>query len=77
MMCLTTKTWCDLMDSTPKTIKIHIKNSEKKLTHDHLVYQRIELDKDDPIIKNLLDECVKEFGEDPEKISVTCTLVVQ
>jgi len=65
------------VNTSPKTIKIHIKNADKKLTKDHLIYDTVQLDKDDDIIRQLLDDCVKEFGDDPEKISITCTMVVQ
>lgn len=65
------------MNSAPKTIKITIKNSEKKLVKDHLIYDPLELSTNDPIIKNLLDDAVTEYGDDPEKISITCKLEVQ
>ena len=65
------------MNTAPKTISIRIRNSEKKLTKDHLIYEPTELNTDDPIIKTLLNDAVSEFGDDPEKISIICKLEVQ
>lgn len=63
--------------TTPKTISIRIKNAEKRFVKDHLIYEDVQLCTCDPIIKDLLDDSVKEFGDDPEKITITCKLEVQ
>ncbi len=60
-----------------KTVSIRISNAEKRMTKTELVYDEIFLSTHDPIIKSLLDTTVREFGEDPEKITITCKLVVQ
>lgn len=65
------------MNTAPKTIVIRISNSEKKLVKDHLIYEDVNLCTSDQLIRELLNETVKEFGDDPEKITITCKLVVQ
>ena len=60
-----------------KTVSIRISNSEKRMVKQDLVYDKLELSRYDPIIKNLLDNSVEEFGEDPEKINITVKMVIQ
>jgi hypothetical protein len=65
------------MSEEIKTVSIRISNEEKRMSKAHLIYDSFELSRNDEIIKPLLDEAVKEFGEDPEKIVLTCKLVIQ
>jgi hypothetical protein len=42
-----------------------------------LIYDVYAVHEEDPIIKDLMDQAVKEFGSDPEKVSVKITMEVK
>lgn len=65
------------MNTAPKNICVRIRNSEKKMVKNHLVYDELFLSSHDQIIKEIIDDAVKEFGDDPEKITVTCKLEIE
>lgn len=44
-------------------VTITIKNSETKLTKDHLIYEDFSISEQDPILKQLIEEARKEFGD--------------
>ncbi len=58
-------------------LSITVKNEEKRQTTKHLIYESYEVDPLDPVIKPLMDQAVKEFGDTPDKISVKITMEVK
>ncbi len=60
----------------PSEISITVKNEEKRQTTKHLVYEIYTVDENDPVIKDLMDKAVKEFGDQVEKVTVKITMLV-
>ena len=59
-------------------IIITVRNDEKRQTTKHLVYEPYTVDQKDPIIKELMDQAVKEFGPDvPDKVQIKVTMEVE
>lgn len=58
-------------------IIITVKNEEKRQTTKHLIYDVYAVHEEDPIIKDLMDQAVKEFADKPDKIMVKITMEVQ
>lgn len=51
-------------------ITIVVKNEEKRQTTKHLMYDAYAVHEDDPIIKALIDDALKEFNSEPDDIKV-------
>lgn len=59
-------------------IKVKIKNENRSCTYKDIFYSSCDpLDDNDPVIRPFLNECVKAFGEDPEKVSYSLHKVIQ
>ncbi len=60
----------------PCTISVRIKDSEKSLKKDYLIYEQVIVDQEDPIIKECIEELLKEFNAEPDNIYVTIKLEI-
>lgn len=58
-------------------ISIIVKNEEKRQTTKHLIYDLYTVHEADPLIKDLMDQAVKEFAAEPDKVSVKITMEVK
>lgn len=58
-------------------ISITVKNEEKTLKTDHLVYDDFVCNEDDPLLKSLIDETVKQFNSEVENIKIRITITVK
>lgn len=58
-------------------ISIIVKNEEKRQTTKHLIYEVYAMHEEDPIIKDLMDQAVKEFNATPDKVTVKITMEVK
>ncbi len=65
------------MHEQATVVSVIVKNEEKRLTKKFPIYDTYSVHEDDPIIKECIESTVKEFGDDPEDISVKITMVVQ
>ena len=57
-------------------LKITVANDEKKLSFKHLLYEPIQASTDDPTIKALINDAVKEFNDTPETVKIKIALEV-
>ena len=55
-------------------LSVTVKDSEKRMTKRHLIYEKYHADIDDPIVSECIRETVKEFGAEPEDIRIKITL---
>lgn len=55
-------------------VTITVKNSEKKLVTNHLIYDNFTVSDTDPLIHDLVKETVKQFNDDVEKTQVRIVL---
>lgn len=60
----------------PCTITVRIKDDEKSLKKDYLIYEQVIVDQDDPIIKECIEELLKEFNSEPDDVYVTIKLEI-
>jgi hypothetical protein len=60
----------------PCTITVRIKDDEKSLKKDYLIYEHIFVDQNDPIIKACVEELLKEFNAEPSDIYVNIKLEI-
>ncbi len=51
-------------------VTVVVKNEEKRQTTKHLMYDSYAIHEDDPIIKALIEDAVKEFNSEPDDIKV-------
>lgn len=58
-------------------LSITVKNEDKRQTTKHLIYDLYTVSECDPVIKEHMDQAVKEFNATPEKVTVKITLVVE
>jgi len=58
-------------------LTVIVKDDEKTLRKKHLIYEDYYVHDQDPIIKDAIDQTVKDFQATPEKISVKITLEIQ
>lgn len=58
-------------------MSITVKNEEKKQTTKHLIYDACSVSDDDPIIKPMIDQAIKEFDAEPDDIRVKISLEVK
>lgn len=58
-------------------LKVTIKDDERKLTKDFIIYENVTLIESDPIVKKCIDETLMEFKGEPEDIKVKATLVLK
>jgi hypothetical protein len=55
-------------------ITVVVKNEEKRQTTKHLMYDAYSIHEDDPILKALIDDAVKEFNSEPDDIKVKISM---
>lgn len=60
----------------PCTITVRIKDDEKSLKKDYLIYDPITVDQDDQIIKKCVEELLAEFNAEPSDIYITIKLEI-
>jgi len=61
----------------PTIIDVKIRSSDRNLKEKNLVYEAVTADREDPIIKDLIEKAIKNFGGervDIEKVTVTIKL---
>jgi hypothetical protein len=59
-------------------ISITITDIEKRrLSRTFLIYENVTLSPDDEVIKQCLDECLKEFKGEPEDIKLKAVMVLR
>lgn len=58
-------------------VVITVKNEEKKLVTDHLVYDKFVAHQDDETVKSLVDDTVKQFKDEVESINVRINLEIK
>lgn len=57
-------------------ITVTVKDEEKRLIKKFLVYEKIEVNENDPIIKGCVDEVIKDFGNSFDSIKVRINLEI-
>lgn len=55
-------------------ITVVVKNEEKRQTTKHLMYDSYCIHEDDPIIKALINDAIKEFNAEPDDIKVKISM---
>jgi len=58
-------------------IKVKIKDDERKLEREFLIYDPVTFVESDPIIKKCVDETVEEFQGEPDDIVVRAMMVLK
>lgn len=58
-------------------ISITVKNEEKRQTTKHLIYEIYAVHEEDPTLKELMDQAVKEFSGTPDKVQVKIKMEVK
>lgn len=61
----------------PSEISVTVKNDEKRLTKKALIYEPYAVHEEDPTIKALMDEAVKEFNDEVDKVTVKIIMEVK
>jgi len=56
--------------------KVKIKHEKKTLTREFTSDSPITLSADDEVVKKAVSETLREFGESPERMSVSATLIL-
>lgn len=57
-------------------VTVTVKNEEKSLKTKYLIYEDLCVNQDDPIIKNCVEQAVKNFSDEHDKIGVRINLEV-
>lgn len=58
-------------------VTITVKNDEKTLKTNHLIYDAFAADETDPILAALIEETVKQFNADVEDVRIRINLEVK
>lgn len=58
-------------------LTVTIKDEEKSLTKKFLVYETYTTDENDPIIKDAIDQTLKNFDAEPSNVIVKIKLEIQ
>jgi hypothetical protein len=61
----------------PSELSVIVKNEEKRMTSKHLIYEEYTVNIDDPIIAQLIDQAVKEFGATPDSVKIKINMEVR
>ena len=61
----------------PSELSITVKNEEKRQTTNHLIYENYTVNEEDPIVKELIDQAVKEFNASVDAISIKISMEVK
>ena len=57
-------------------INVTLKDDETKLTKSFLVYDDIQANQNDPVIKDCIEQTMKIFGNEPDSIAVKIDIEV-
>lgn len=60
----------------PCVLTVRVKDEEKSLKKDFLIYETFEASQDDPMVVSCVEEVLKEFNSEPDDISVTIKLEI-
>jgi len=58
----------------PSELSITVKNEEKRQTTKHLIYDVYTVHEEDETIKELIDQAIKEFNAEVDKVQVKITM---
>jgi hypothetical protein len=61
----------------PSEITVIIKDEEKTLRKNFLIYESYSVHESDPIIKSCIDDVLKNFSSEPKDINVKIHLEIQ
>lgn len=61
----------------PSELTVIIKDSEKTLRKKFLAYDKYYVDRDDPYIKDCIEDTIKDFQAEPEKISLKINMLIE
>lgn len=61
----------------PSELSVTVKNEEKKQTTKHLIYENYSVHEEDPIVKELIDQAVKEFNSSVDAIKIKISMEVK
>jgi len=59
------------ISGTVKEVRVRVKDDSRSYVKKELVYEHMTVDEDDPTLKRLINECLKEFGGEPTDVKVT------
>ncbi len=57
-------------------LKVIVKNDERSMTYKHNLYDDYTVSQDDPLIKRLIDDALKHFGEQPDDVQIKISMTV-
>ncbi len=60
-----------------KELSVTIKDDEKRLSKKFPLYDEIMVDEHDPVIKQCIDETLKNFDGTPDSVKVTIVMEMQ
>jgi hypothetical protein len=58
----------------PSELSVTVKDSEKRMTKRHLIYEAYTADVSDPTVAECIRETVREFGSEPDDVRVKINL---
>ncbi len=61
----------------PSELSVTVKNEEKRQTTNHLIYEPYAVNEEDPIVKELIDQAVKEFNATVDSIKIKISMEVK
>ena len=61
----------------PSELSVTVKNEEKRQTTNHLIYENYTVNEEDPIVKELIDQAVKEFNASVDAIRIKISMEVK
>ena len=57
-------------------LAVKVKDSERSYKREFLIYERTEVDQNDPEIKKCIDQTLEDFQGEPENIQATIKLQI-
>lgn len=51
-------------------LTVIVKNDERSMRYKHNLYDDYAVSEDDPLIKKLVDDALKHFGEQPDDVQI-------
>lgn len=58
-------------------LTVVVKNEEKRQTTKHLIYDVYTVHEEDPLIKDLIDQAIKQFNDEPDDIRIKISLEIK
>lgn len=58
-------------------LTVTIKDEERKLTKDFLIYEQVTFTENDPVIDKCVKESIEEFKGEPEDIKIRATMILR